>query len=151
MSTLRLFAVLSAVPLVLAATPVLHARNGASPTACERNFAVQGSFTAGRTYSTEADIPGATYPDALYRIRDKLVEQGLEVIAVQEKNGYIRANNAVRGGEGGTANAPLRGYVTRVDDASVNVSLQFTIAGGQMANKKTVMKYLCDAVEAAAG
>jgi len=147
MNALRLTALL----FVLAATPALQARDAAELTACERNFAVEGSFLGGRTYTTEAVVPGATYPDALYRVRDKLVEQGLEVIAVQEKNGYIRANNAVRGGEGGTANAPLRGYVTRVDDNSVNVSLQFTIAGGQSAKKKTVMQYMCDMVEAAAG
>jgi hypothetical protein len=135
--------------LLLVATPGLHARAEADATACERNFSVSGSFLAGRTYATEADIAGATYPDALYRVRDKLVEQGLDVIAVQEKNGYIRANNAVRGGEGGSANAPLRGYVTRVDASTVNVSLQLVIHGGQSANRKVVMKYLCDAVEAA--
>ncbi|TWG86802.1 hypothetical protein L599_007000000050 [Luteimonas sp. J16] len=134
---------------ILATSPGLRARPGADATACERNFTVDGSFLGGRTYATQADVPGATYPDALYRVRDKLVEQGLEVVAVQEKNGYIRANNAVRGGEGGSANAPLRGYVTRVDASTVNVSLQLVIHGGQSANRKVVMKYLCDAVEAA--
>lgn len=150
MNALRLSAVLLAVSAV-AATPALQARGKSEPTACERNFDVQGSLSSGRTYSTEADVPGATYPDALYRARDKLVEQGLDVIAVQEKNGYIRANNAVRGGQGGSANAALRGYVTRVDDSTVNVSLQFTISGGQMANRKTLMKYMCEVVEATAG
>src|SRR5690606_8355698 len=74
MNALRLTALL----FVLAATPALQARDAAELTACERNFAVEGSFLGGRTYTTEAVVPGATYPDALYRVRDKLVEQGLE-------------------------------------------------------------------------
>lgn len=150
MNAIRLSAVLLAVSAATA-TPALQARGGSEPTACQRNFDVQGSLSSGRTYSTEADVPGATYPDALYRVRDKLVEQGLDVIAVQERNGYIRANNPVRGGQGGGANAALRGYVTRVDEGGVNVSLQFTIAGGQMTSKKAVMQHMCDVVEAAAG
>lgn len=142
---------LSAVLLVLAATSAPQVHGQAAAPACEQNFSVEGSWGSGRTYSTEADVAGATYPDALHRVRDEIIEQGLEIIAVQEKNGYIRAANPVKGGEGGTANAPLRGYVTRVDDASVNVSLQFTIAGGQMTSKKAVMKFMCEIVDAAAG
>ncbi|TWT19638.1 hypothetical protein [Luteimonas wenzhouensis] len=149
MNVPRPSAVLLAVAVAIAA-PAAQAREGAGASECERNFTVEGSFLSGRTYATEALVQGATYPDALHRVRDKLVEQGLDVIAAQEKNGYIRANNAVRGAEGGSANAPLRGYVTPVDGNSVNVSLQLTIHGGQSARKKTVMQYLCDAVAAAA-
>ena len=118
---------------------------------CEQNFSVEGSWSSGRTFSTEAAVPGAAYPDALHRVRDKLVEQGLEVIAVQEKSGYIRAATAVKGGGGGTATAPLRGYVTPAGSDGVNVSLQFTIAGGQMTSKKAVMQHMCELVAAAAG
>ncbi len=119
--------------------------------ACEQNFSVEGSWSGGRTFSTEATVPGAAYPDALHRVRDKLVEQGLDIIAVQEKNGYIRAATAVKGGGGGTGTAPLRGYVTPAGEDGVNVSLQFTIAGGQMTSKKAVMQHMCELVAAAAG
>ncbi|KAF1699481.1 hypothetical protein CSC62_00845 [Pseudoxanthomonas jiangsuensis] len=134
-----------------AAAVVLGAATSlAAASECEQNFNVNGSFGSGRTYATEARVPDVTYLPALYRVRDKIQEQGLVVLAVQEKNGYIRAANAVTGGEGGTANAPLRVYVTPQDGGGVNVSLQFTIAGGQMTSKKSVMRYMCEIVDAAA-
>lgn len=116
---------------------------------CESNFAVSGSFGEGRTYTTEVEVPEVEYLPALYRVRDKIEALGLEVLAVQERNGFIRAANRVRGGEGGGANAPLRGYVTPRDGGGVDVSLQFNIYGGQSARESTVMKYLCDMIEAA--
>lgn len=116
---------------------------------CESNFTTSGSFSEGRTYSTEVEVPEVEYLPALYRVRDKIQELGLNVLAVQERNGFIRAANPVRGGDGGGANAPLRGYVTPRDGGGVDVSLQFTIYGGQSARESTVMKYLCDMIEAA--
>lgn len=116
---------------------------------CETNFVASGSFSEGRTYSTDVEVPDVEYLPALYRVRDKIDALGLNVLAVQEKNGFIRAANPVRGGNGGGANAPLRGYVTPRDAGGVDVSLQFTIYGGQSARESTVMKYLCDMIEAA--
>lgn len=142
---------LAAVLLLGAAAPLLAAKKQEATTPCERNFTVDGSFGAGKVYATEADVAGVAYLPALYRVRDKIAEQGLDIVAVQEKNGYIRAANPVKGGEGGTANAPLRVYVKPLEAGGVNVSLQFTIAGGQMASKKSVMGYMCEIVDAAAG
>jgi len=132
---------------------VVAAPLSATPTdaACQQNFTVDGSWGSGKTYATQADVAGVAYLPALHRVRDKIEEQGLHLIAVQEKNGYIRAANPVKGGEGGGANAPLRIYVKPLDAGGVNVSLQFSIAGGQMASKKSVMNHLCELVAAAAG
>lgn len=142
---------LAAVLLLAASAPLLAAKKQDAATPCEQNFTVDGSFGSGKVYATDVDVPGVAYLPALYRVRDKIVEQGLDIVAVQEKNGYIRAANPVKGGEGGTANAPLRVYVKPLEAGGVNVSLQFTIAGGQMASKKSVMGYLCEIVDAAAG
>lgn len=142
-------ATLIAAALCLAAAAPAHA----APTdaACKQNFTVDGSWTSGKTYATEADVSGVAYLPALYRVRDKIAEQGLEVLAVQERNGYIRAANPVAGGQGGGATAPLRVHVRPLDAGGVNVSLQFTIAGGQMAGKKSVMNHMCEIVAAASG
>lgn len=136
--------------LALLAVPVHHARADAAIAACEQNFQVEGSWANGRTYSTEALVEGARYPEALHQVRDKLVELGLEIVAVQERNGYIRAAQPVKGGGGGTSRAPLRGYVTAEGEDRVRVSLQFTIAGGQMTSRKGVMENMCALVAAAA-
>ena len=138
--------------LLAVAAPAFAATPKEVTAACEQNFAIDGSFGGGRAYTTEAQVPGVAYLPALYRVRDKIEAQGLEILVVQEKNGFIRAANAVKGGEGGGANAPLRVFVTPLegDAGGVNVSIQFTIAGGQAASKKTVMKYLCEMAAAAA-
>ena len=139
--------------LVAAALLVLAAPLGAAPSdaACQQNFSVDGSWSSGKTYATDVDVAGVAYLPALYRVRDKVEEQGLQALAVQEKNGYIRAANPVKGGEGGGATAPLRIYVKPLDAGGVNVSLQFSIAGGQVASKKSVMNHMCEIVAAAAG
>jgi hypothetical protein len=116
---------------------------------CEANFVVSGSFSAGRTYSTSAEVPDVEYLPALYRVRDKIAELGLEVLSVQERNGYLRAANRVRGGQGGGANAPLRGFVKPRDGGGVDVSLEFSIYGGQSTRESTAKKYLCDMIDAA--
>ena len=141
-------AVLTAAVCLAARAPATAAPTDA---ACLQNFTVDGSWTSGKTYATEADVAGVAYLPALYRVRDRIVEQGLEVLAVQERNGYIRAANPVKGGQGGGATAPLRVYVKPLDAGGVNVSLQFTIAGGQMAGKKAVMNHMCEIVAAASG
>lgn len=142
---------LCAAALAVLATTSYAAGTQDASAPCERNFTVDGSFGSGRVYATDADVPGVAYLPALHRVRDSIQAQGLDIIAVQEKNGYIRAANPVKGGEGGTADAPLRVRVTPLENGGVNVALNFTIAGGQMTRKKAVMENMCKIVAAAAG
>lgn len=69
----------------------------AAASECEQNFNVNGSFGSGHPLRHRARVPDVTYLPALYRVRDKIQEQGLVVLAVQAfKHRYYAVDSKIR-------------------------------------------------------
>ena len=109
---------------------------------CADNFVISGSWSSGRTYHTYADHSGVNYDVAFEKATKNITDDGLVIVDQSKERGYIRANNPVRGGSGGTAVAPLRVLVIGKPGA-VRIDARFSIAGGQMTSKKAILQHLC--------
>jgi hypothetical protein len=139
---------LFALALLAVSTSSIAAKVEAEPTECESNFTYGGSFSSGKTFKTSQQYTGIPYNTVFDKVADAITADGLSIIDQSKERGYIRANNPVKGGDGGTAVAPLRVLVLGKPDGSVKVDATFSIAGGQMTTKKAIMTHLCQMLAA---
>ncbi|HBK45366.1 MAG TPA: hypothetical protein DDZ67_02800 [Xanthomonadaceae bacterium] len=131
---------LLAAALLAASAPLLAQEQAGE---CESNFTVGGSFSAGKTFKSSVEHTGLSYDVVFDKVAAAIEADGLQIIDQSKERGYIRANNPVKGGEGGTSVAPLRVLVLGKPNGNVKVDATFNIAGGQLSPKKAVMKSMC--------
>ncbi len=136
------------VAVLLAGSPCVLAQQNAGQ--CEANFTVAGSWSSGKTFKTSAEHAGVGYDVAFDKVAAAIRNDGLTIIDESKERGFIRANNPVKGGQGGTAVAPMRVLVIGKPGGAVKVDVTFTIAGGQLAPKKAMIQHLCAVADAPA-
>ena len=143
--TSKLCPALLAATLATAAAPAFAADPAGQ---CADNFAVDGSWSSGKSYTTAVQQAG-DYGQVYDRLLKAITDDGMILDFNRKETGYIRASNPVKGGQGGTATAPLRGKVQRMPGGEVKIDLTFTIAGGQMTPKKAVLGAFCKYTDSA--
>lgn len=139
---------LLAVALLATSASALAAKSEVAPTECENNFTAAGSFSSGKTFKSSQQYTGIPYDAVFDKVANAITADGLSIIDQSKERGYIRANNHVSFGEGGTAQAPLRVLVIGRPDGSVKVDATFNIAGGQITTKKAIMTHMCQMLAA---
>jgi hypothetical protein len=113
---------------------------------CETHFATEGSFLAGRKYSTWIEVPTVTQADAFQRAYKAIATDGWLISSSDEKMGMISAAQSVSYGKGSVA--PLVVLVESTSSAS-KLTATFHIGGGQTTKEETVRAKLCGYLGAA--
>jgi hypothetical protein len=120
--------------------------NTDDPRACAQNFSYSGSFIAGRTYKTFAQVKGVTKETAMSRVAQFTVNDGWQVNSVDKDMGIISASQTVSYGEGKTA--PLN--MTFLPEAeSVKLSINYSTSGGVSSPLEAIVDHFCKTIEAA--
>jgi len=117
------------------------AKPAATGAPCAANFVTSGSFVSGKTFTTNAPLPGVSKDAAFGKAYASLAKKGYQIVQSDKGAGVISAAQAVSFSKGGK-NAPLN-IVVQGEGKGSSVSFTFSIAGGLSASEDTVRNEFC--------
>lgn len=139
---MKLVAVVGAGLLMLAGTV------GAKP-ACEANYKQEGSFLAGRRFSTFEVLPGVKPADAFKRVYAEMVKSGFKVTNSDKEMGILTAEY-VATHNGASIGLPLN-VMLEPEGKGLKVSVNKTTPAGYATGQDFQIKQMCAVILTAAG
>ena len=118
------------------------------PRPCAQNFTYDGSILIGRTFKTNESIAGVSKTVAIERAAKKIAKEGMSITTIDKDMGIVSASQTVSYGKGQTA--PLTVSIDSVKNG-VDVSIAFSISGGETTSVDTAKDFFCDITGAIAG
>jgi len=112
---------------------------------CAKNFAVSGSFFAGKQYKTSASLPGVRTDLAFKKAYAYVVKAGYQVTHSDKEVGVISAAQQVSYSGGGKT-APLNVLIESDANSGTKIALSFLTAGGLSASEDAVRNEFCGIV-----
>jgi hypothetical protein len=129
---------------LLALTIGVAAADAPPPTAtdssCGEHFTAEGSFFAGKKFSTWAEFAAVPKDDLYTRVYGNIAKDGWQITSSDKDAGIISASQSVSYGKGSTA--PLT-VVIESSGSGSKATATFRIGGGQMTKEETVKQKLC--------
>ena len=117
--------------------------SNANAPACEKNFAVSGSFFSGKQFTTNAPLPRIA-PDAAYRKAfAEVAKRGWQIISSDKDVRMISASQNVSMSSGGKT-VPLNILISDEKGKGTTISFTFSISGGLATSEDGVLKTFCD-------
>lgn len=138
------------VALLVVTSAALNAAawaDDANSTSCQSHFASEGSFLAGRKYTTWLELPAVKRADAYSRIYASVAKDGWNIVNADKEAGVLSAAQNVSYGKG--SQAPMVIVVDELKDGS-KATATFRTGGGQTAKEETIRTKLCTYLGAAA-
>lgn len=113
---------------------------------CRTNFVTEGSFFAGKKFSTWVELSKITKADAYAHVYAAVAKDGFLIVSSDKEAGILSASQGVSFGKGATA--PL---VIVVEPSALGSKLTatFRIGGGQVAKADAIRDKLCEYLGAA--
>jgi hypothetical protein len=113
---------------------------------CQAHFSVEGSFLAGKKYTTWLELPRVAAADAYTRIYAGVAKDGWSIVNADKGAGIISATQSVSYSKG--MQAPMTITVETADKGS-KVTATFRTGGGQMSKEATIREKMCSYLSAA--
>ena len=107
---------------------------------CAGHFTSEGSFFAGKKYSTWVDFAAVSKADLYSRIYSNIAKDGWTITSTDKEAGIISASQSVSYGKGTTA--PLV-IVIETSGTGSKATATFRVGGGQTTKEATVKQKLC--------
>jgi hypothetical protein len=107
---------------------------------CAGHFTVEGSFFAGKKFSTWADFAAVSKADLYTRVYTNIAKDGWNITSSDKEAGIISASQSVSYGKGTVA--PLTIVIETAGTGS-KATATFHIGGGQATKEDTVKQKLC--------
>jgi hypothetical protein len=114
---------------------------------CQAHFTSEGSFFAGKKFSTWVEFANVTKPDAYSRAYTAISKDGYQIVSQDRETGIISASQSVSYGKGTTA--PLIIVVEPSNTTGSKLTATFRIGGGQTVKPEIVRSKLCEYLGAA--
>ena len=123
-----------------------HADETPATKDCQAHFATEGSFLAGRKYSTWVEFADVAKADAYSRVYSSIAKDGWNIVNADKEAGVISAAQNVSYGKG--SQAPMVVVIEAAKSGS-KVTATFRTGGGQTAKEETIRTKLCSYLGAA--
>jgi hypothetical protein len=118
----------------------------ASFTDCRAHFVSEGSFLAGKKFSTWVELSDTTKPDAYSHAYAAVAKDGFQIVSSDKEAGILSASQAISFGKGATA--PLV-IVVEPSASGSKLTATFRIGAGQVAKADAIRDKLCEYLGAA--
>lgn len=115
---------------------------------CSRNFTYDGSFLAGRTYKTHANVKGVSQREGIGRAVRYLANDGWTITDTNEDLGIISASQSVSYGSGKTV--PLN-VTIEPESTGVKVSIAYSTSSGVTSPLEAIAQSFCSTIAAVEG
>ncbi|UBF23745.1 hypothetical protein K9N68_18450 [Kovacikia minuta CCNUW1] len=109
---------------------------------CEESFQKKGDFFNGTAFSARVQIEGGTVEKTFSQLRPILARDGIKTISADVSTGVMKAENPATPFQRAL---PIDVFAS-LDGTLLNVEMVFTLPGGVGANRETVKKHLCSAL-----
>ena len=107
---------------------------------CAGHFTAEGSFFAGKKFSTWADFAAVSKADLYTRVYTNIAKDGWNITSSDKEAGIISASQSVSFGKGTVA--PLTIVIETAGTGS-KATATFRVGGGQTTKEDTVKQKLC--------
>lgn len=119
----------------------------AAPQQCEANYKQEGSYLAGRRFSTWGDVEGTSVPAVFKKLYTEAVKSGLRIASADREMGLISAEQLTSDGRAQIA-IPWNIAIEKVATGT-RVSVSKTTPPGYATGQEAQMKMMCSVITSA--
>ncbi len=131
---------------VLIASGTVYAQSSPADAPCRKNFKSEGSFFAGRQFSTESPLPGVTPDTAYKKAYTAAAKRSWQIVNSDKDARVISITQAVNSLSSGKT-IPINIIISANKQEEASLAIKMSLTRGLSTDEKGVMEDFCKLVD----